>query len=309
MIVDVHTYIWDRPEQLGAAAAEALRGGPEEPWQRPDGSEDAHRRATDSIACAVVHSFCSTAADARIDSERLAQWVRRRPGRLLGSVGIDPLARNFLLEVDRAVDFKFVGVTINPAAQGFHPMHTRATRLYERCQDRKLILFVHGLSRLAPRGQMNFGRPELLDEVAASFPNLRIVVGGLGHPWCEPTLTLMAMRPNVWADIAGLADRPWQLYNVLLSAHRQHVLGKLLFGSGFPLGTPKDAVAAIYSINTFTHGTNLPGIARQHLQALVENQSSSFLGLKAPVSESLAYSIEGDEDAILPPPSTLSSQP
>lgn len=302
MIVDVHTYIWDRPEQLGPAAAEALRGGPEEPWQRPDASEDAHRRATEAIGCAVVHSLCSTAAEARVDAERLAQWVRRRPGRLLGSVGIDPLARGYLAEVDRAVDLKFIGVTINPAAQGMHPMHTRATRLYERCQDRKLILFVHGLSRLAPRGQMNFGRPELLDEVAASFPNLRIVVGGLGRPWYEPTLSLLAMRANVYADVAGLAVHPWQLYNILLSAQRHNVLGKLLFGSGFPLGQPRETVAAIYSVNTLIHGTNLPGIARQHLQALVEHQAAAFLGLKMSAADMPAYSIEGDEDAILPPP-------
>ena len=228
--------------------------------------------------------------------------MRRRPGRLLGSAGVDPLARGYLAEIDRAVELKFMGVTINPAAGAFHPMHTRATRLYERCQDRKLVLFVHGLSRLAPRGQMNFGRPELLDEVAASFPNLRIVVGSLGHPWYEPTLSLLAMRPNVYADVAGLAAQPWQLYNVLLSAHRQNVLGKLLFGSGFPLGLPRDTVSAIYSINTFAHGTNLPGIARQHLQALVEQQAANFLGLKASPAEAPAYSIEGDDDAILPPP-------
>jgi len=303
MIVDLHTYIWDHPEQLGSPAAQAVRTGEEEPWRRPDASEEAHRRALDPVPCALVHGCWNEAVGARIPSQQLAAWVRHRPGRLLGSAGIDPLARGFLSEVDRAAELKFVGVTVNPAAQGFHPMHTRATRLYERCQQLNLILFVHGQNRLAPSGKMTFGRPDLLDEVAATFPTLRIVLGSAGAPWFDPAITLLPLHQNVYADLAGLAARPWQLYHVLLTAHRQQVLHRLLFGSGFPLASPQEAITAIYSVNTYSHGTNLPGIPRPLLQAIVEQQAAQFLGLHGPsTASSFTYSIEADDDSVVPPP-------
>jgi len=86
-------------------------------------------------------------------------------------------------------------------------------------------------------------------------------------------------------------------------------MNRLLFGSGFPLVAPQEAVAAIYSINTYTHGTNLPGIPRPQLQAIVEQQAAQFLGLKAPAVETThAYTVEADDDSVVPPPTGASAR-
>jgi predicted TIM-barrel fold metal-dependent hydrolase len=45
------------------------------------------------------------------------------------------------------------------------------------------------------------------DEIARSFPKLKIVIGQLGHPWTEETITMLGKHPNVFADISGLLTR------------------------------------------------------------------------------------------------------
>ena len=69
-----------------------------------------------------------------------------------------------------------------------------------------------------------------MGQVAQAFPNLPIVIGQLGYPWIDETLVLLGKHRNVYADISGVASRPWQLYNALLSASSLGVMDKLQIG-------------------------------------------------------------------------------
>ncbi len=81
--------------------------------------------------------------------------------------------------------------------------------------------------------QLEFASPVLLDEIARKFPDLKIIISHLGHPWTEQTLTLLGKNKNVYADVVGLINRPWHAYRSLALAHEFRVMDKLLFGSGF----------------------------------------------------------------------------
>ena len=156
-------------------------------------------------------------------------------------------------------------------------------RVYERCVSHQMPLFVSSIDALGGAGGgdavMEFGRPLLLDEVARAFPSLPIVIGKLGFPWIDEALLLLGKHRNVFADIAGVASRPWQLYNALLTASSLGVMDKLLFASGFPFDTPESAIEALYSINQLAQGTNLPVVPREALRGIVERDTLSLLGL------------------------------
>ncbi len=284
-IVDVHAHLWQSPEQLGADAAHSIRQMPADPWDRANASPEAFDEAMATVQHAIIHGFESQFLDASIPHEQVAGYVARNPQRYLGFAGIDPMDRGYMASLDRAVELGLVGVTISPAAQNYHPCHTRAMRLYARCEELGLPIMVHLGTHFGSAAVLGYSQPHLFDEPARTFPKLRMVIAQLGHPWIEEALVLIGKHRNLFADLSDLTRRPWQLYNSLLLAHQQGVIGQLLFGSDFPFMTPQDAIVTIYSVNTFFLGTNLPAIPREQLRAVVEHDALTSLGITAPAGQ------------------------
>ena len=140
------------------------------------------------------------------------------------------------------------------------------------------VLF-HPGSQFTEQSKLEYGRPFLLDEVARSFPKLRIVVAQLGQPWVEETIVVLGKHPNCFADVSGLLRRPWQAYNALVSAYQYGVIDKLLFGSDFPYTNATECIEALYSLNQMAQGTNLPLVPREALRGIVERDTLALLGL------------------------------
>jgi predicted TIM-barrel fold metal-dependent hydrolase len=112
------------------------------------------------------------------------------------------------------------------------------------------------------------------------FPKLRLIIAQLGQPWIEETICLLGKHANVFADVSGLLSRPWQAYNALVSAYQYQVIDKLLFGSNFPYNNAEQCIEALYSINQFAQGTNLPLVPRESLRGIVEREALGLLGLE-----------------------------
>ncbi len=269
MIIDLHTHVWPSLDQLGPDIAALARARAAGRRQRIDASPAAHERSMSCVDGAVVLGFRVDRLEARIPNELIADFAAKDPRRRVGVAGLDPMSADVFDEIESAVGLGLVGITLSPGTQGFHPTHTTAMRVYERCAELRLPVFVTLEEPLTAGVALEFARPTAWDEVARSFPNLRLVIGGLGHPWIDETLVLVGKNTHVYADIAGVVSRPWQLYNVLLGASSLGVMDKLLFGSGFPYDTPTRAIEALYTVNAYSHGTRLPSIARSSIRAMV----------------------------------------
>ncbi len=297
MIVDCSTRVFNSPEQLGRETAEALRRFTALRGTRLESTAAALERAIEPVAAALVHGFRSKLLDAGIPNEFVAEVVRSNPGRLAGVAGIDPMASDAATQLERAVELGLVGVTISPSAQGFHPTHSDAMRLYARIEALGLPLFIGRPGPLVASGSLEFDRPAGFDEVARAHPKLRIVIGELGWPWIDECLAMLMKHQNVYAEISGVSGRPWQLYNALLSAQSLGVLEKLFFGSGFPYDLPAKAIENLYSVNAFAHGTQLPAIPRIALRAIAERDPFAILGIDSPAARAVQQrpaSTEGD---------------
>jgi predicted TIM-barrel fold metal-dependent hydrolase len=140
------------------------------------------------------------------------------------------------------------------------------------------ILF-HPSGQFSVMSKLEFARPYLLDEVARTFPKLRIVIAQMGQPWVEETIVMLGKHANVLADVSGLLSHTWQAYNAMVMAHQHGVIDKLLFGSDFPYTSATECIEALYSINQLAQGTNLPVVPREALRGIVERDSLSLLGL------------------------------
>jgi predicted TIM-barrel fold metal-dependent hydrolase len=151
--------------------------------------------------------------------------------------------------------------------------------VYGAAEELNMPVLFHPGGTYTEQSKMEFGRPVLLDEVARTFPRLRIVLAQLGQPWVDETICLLGKHANVYADVSGLLRRPWQAYNALVSCFQYGVIDKLLFGSDFPYTDAAECIEALYSLNQIAQGTNLPVVPREALRGIVERDTLTLLGL------------------------------
>lgn len=275
MIVDCHTQVWDPA---------LWQGTPPIPMTIPAVADSARNlEVVSPVDRAIVLGFNSRYLSTGVSNRYVAEFVGRSP-KLVGFAGIDPTDSAWLDELKAAHEVLHLkGVAVSPGLQSFHPADTRAMRLYEECVRRGMPVFFEQNHR-NPASKLEYSRPILLDEVAREFPELRIVIAGMGYPWTDETIVLLAKHAHVYADVAGLLRHPWLTYNALLSAHEYGVIGKLLFGSGYPSKSPAAAIEALYSINQVSHDSTMIAIPREHLRGIVERDTLALLGIERPAA-------------------------
>lgn len=140
-------------------------------------------------------------------------------------------------------------------------------------------VFFHNGGPQGPEGVLNYTQPYLLDEVAREFADLKIVIGSMGIPFVEQTLSMVTKHKNVYADLTIKPASVWRIYNVVVAAHEYGVMEKLLFGSGFPFGNPGECIETLLGFNKLLSDTNLPTVPRGSIRNIIERDTLELLGL------------------------------
>jgi predicted TIM-barrel fold metal-dependent hydrolase len=216
-------------------------------------------------------------------NDEVAAFVAAAPSRRIGFLSVHPELEGALEEVERAhSDLGLAGVKLGPNYQIFDPLGEAALRLYELAERLGLpVLFHQGASpvREAP---LRYAHPLLMDEIAIRFPELRVVMAHLGHPWQRDTIVTIRKHPHVYADVSALFYRPWSLYEALRLATEWGALGKLLFGSDYPIATPAETALGLRAVNAPIAGTALPPVPLDEIEAIIERDPLPLLGLERP---------------------------
>ena len=129
---------------------------------------------------------------------------------------------------------------------------------------------------------LRYAHPLLMDEIAIRFPELRIVMAHLGHPWQRETIVTIRKHPHVYADVSALFYRPWSFYEGLRLATEWGVLDKLLFGSDFPIATPAETAAGLRARERPDRRDELPPVPLDRIEELIERDPLPLLGLERP---------------------------
>ena len=214
-------------------------------------------------------------------NDKTAAFVDAYPERLIGFMSLHPHDPYALEELERARgDLGLRGIKLGANYQIFDPLEARALAIYERAQALGLpILFHQGTSpvRMAP---IRSAHPLLMDEVAMRYPDLKIIMAHMGHPWTVDTAVVVRKHPNVYTDISGLFYRPFGFYECMIKATEWNVLDKLLFASDYPVTTARETFDALRRVNSIAEGTNLPKVPQDKLEAIIYRDSLSLLGLR-----------------------------
>lgn len=290
MIVDVHAHT---PTHRDAVPAEEHREYENWRTDRPVVTTNSWADYDEAMAAADVSIVFNIAVDDPLTATGLpyppercndatAEFVADNPAKRIGFMSVNPVRPGALEEADRARSLGLVGVKLGPNYQDFDPLSEDALRFYEYCEQHGLpILFHQGASpmRHAP---LRYTYPLVTDEVALRFPELRIVMAHMGHPWSRETVVTIRKHPHVYADVSSIYLRLWVLYQSLINAVEWGCTGKLLLGSDFPIANTGEAIAGLWTVNDMLEGTKLPRVPDEVIEQIVHADALGALGLELP---------------------------
>jgi uncharacterized protein len=248
--LDVHVHVeqdlhghYALDDELRAAASKYFKGEPYHPTV-PQIAED-YRRLGMAAVIFTVDTEAATGQPA-LSNEEIAQAASEYPDVLIPFASIDPArgvagirAARRLVESHGVRGFKF-----HPSIQAFEPNDRRVYPLYEELQSLGVPALFHtgqtGIGSGLPGGRgikLRYSDPMLLDDVAADFPHLTIILAHPSVPWQDAAIAVAQHKANVYIDLSGWSPKyfPPQLVRAANTLLRE----KVLFGSDYPLIRPE----------------------------------------------------------------------
>jgi predicted TIM-barrel fold metal-dependent hydrolase len=278
MRIDYHTHFLSRAHFGPDFTREWDERGGTGAW--PEISADDFERAMEPFDKVLVFGITAHALGIHTPHEHVAKLVARNPDKYIGFMALDPSRPDAIREMERGVhEFGFRGIKLYPimslynlADESLHPFYRRAVEL-------GLPVLTHMGTSPVSRGPLKYSLPLLVDDLAIAFPDLRIIIAHLAHPWQKEAAVVIRKHANVYADISGLWHRPWQGYEAMIACLEWGVTHKLLFGSDYPLWEPRSAIEKLRRLNDQVQGTPLPKIPDDVIEAILERDVLNELGL------------------------------
>ncbi|MHC4456352.1 MAG: amidohydrolase family protein [Planctomycetota bacterium] len=259
MIVDCHTHINFADERFGI-------------------SEELTSSETVDVSIVLANVEDSS----KDVNKKLSDYVNKYKEKLIGFALVDPTKDSVRIKDAQYIIDKLGlrGAVLYCSRCSFHPTHSRAMQFYESAEVVGLPVFFHNNELMDSNSVLRYSQPYLLDEIAKTFPKLKMVIGIMGVPFIEQTLSMVGKHENVYADLTIKPDSIWQVYNMVMLAYECKVMDKLLFGSGYPNSNAKECIEILLGFNKLLGDTNLPTVPRGDISNVIERDTLGLLGIK-----------------------------
>lgn len=206
-----------------------------------------------------------------MSNDYVASMPKRFPEAFIGSFGsVDPWKGEWAVqEAERCItELGMMGIKFQGAAQAFYPNDRRFYPLWEKCVELGVPIQLHtgttGLGAGMPGGggiKLKYTRPiPYIDDVAADFPDLKIICLHPSYPWQDEAIAMAIHKPNIFFDLSGWA--PKYFPEVLKKEIKSRLKDRVMFGSDYPIlpydklfagweaeGYPQDIMERIYYKN------------------------------------------------------------
>jgi hypothetical protein len=247
--IDVHVHAErnaDEPqdpvtEELLAAASSYFGSAPNQPT-----AQDVADYYRERNMLAVVFNVDDEAGMGRkrLGNEEVLEAARNNPDVMIPFASVDPHKGKLgVREAREWIDAGAKGFKFHPNTQAFWPNDREFYPLYEVIAEAGLIALFHsgttGIGAGMPGGggvRLKYSNPMCIDDVAADFPDLKIILAHPSFPWQEEALAIAVHKPNVYIDLSGWS--PKYFPEILIQYTNTRLKDKMLFGSDFPLIAP-----------------------------------------------------------------------
>jgi predicted TIM-barrel fold metal-dependent hydrolase len=281
-LIDVHSHYWEYPAHFSEDFKTQARRA------RGDVEIDLTVRWEDYAAQArgcertIVFGGKARLSGLWVPDREVAAYVARRPEQLLGFLSLDPTQPGWqdeLLEGHQNLRMK--GIKLMPMYAGFRPNNRQFDHLWQYATRHGLPVLLHTGTTFVSQAPLDCTLPRLLDDVATRFPDVRMILAHLSHPYEGECVVTIRKHPHVYADVSALHYRPFQLYHSLMLAQEYEVWHKLLFGSDYPFTTVDASLDGMRKLNDMLEGTKLPRLNEDRMEEMFLRDAVAVLGISA----------------------------
>lgn len=177
-----------------------------------------------------------------VPNDHLAEVVAKEPDVFRGFGIVDPWQGKGARQEARRCkeELGLVGIgELNPARQHFFPNDPRFYPLWQTVSDLGLIVMFHSGYAASGSGtpggggvKLRYSNPMYIDDLAADFPDLKIICAHPGWPWESEALAVTLHKANVYLDLSGWAPKYFSAE--VLKYVNSRISDKVLFGSDWP---------------------------------------------------------------------------
>jgi predicted TIM-barrel fold metal-dependent hydrolase len=248
--IDVHVHVeqdghgrFALDQELRDAAAQYFRA--DEVRMPTVESLAEYYRARNMAAVVFTVDATSASGHPALSSEEIADAAAEHADVLIPFGSVDPHGgKASVARIRRLVERHGVrGFKFHPSVQAFEPNDLGYYPLYEAISELGVPALFHtgqtGIGAGLPGGRgikLRYSNPMLLDDVAADFPELTVILAHPSVPWQDEAISIATHKANVYIDLSGWS--PKYFPPQLVRAAGGRLKHKVLFGSDFPLITP-----------------------------------------------------------------------
>lgn len=245
--IDVHTHAWksalqvdDKLTESQEAMGRYFRYQPQH--QTVPEMAEMYRKLKMAF---VVFTVDSPREPRKISNEEIAELAHKNSDVAIPFASISPHRGAEGVAAARRLirDYKVRGFKFHPSVQEFFPNDRLAYPLYEVIAEAKLPALFHtgqtGVGAKTRGGggiRLKYSNPLYLDDVAADFPDMPIILAHPSFPWQEEALSVATHKPQVYIDLSGWS--PKYFPPILVQYANTLLKDRILFGSDYPVIAP-----------------------------------------------------------------------
>lgn len=246
--IDVHVHVPAPPGHPAAAEIESMAAyfkygtlprTPEEMYEK--------YQALDLFGVIFDIDAETTSGVPYMGNDWVASVARQYADRFIGFASVDPWKGMMAIqELERSVtELGLRGLKLHPTTQAFFPNDTRFYPLWKKCAELGIPVLFHtgqtGVGAGKPGGggyKLKYAQPiPYIDDIAADFPDLTIIMAHPAVPWQEEQLSVAVHKANVYIDLSGWSPK---YFRPVLTQYATTLLqDKVLFGSDYPALQPE----------------------------------------------------------------------
>jgi len=243
-VIDFHTHLW--PDKIAEKAKEFLEASYRRPMAALPTVDNAIKFMDES---GVSKSVIASVASRPEQVDHINNWLFSiKSDRFIKFASLHPFYEKWSYELDRIKD-NAQGIKFQPEFQMFYIDNEKVFPVYEKIQKLQIPVLFHCGYELSLTGLIQAGPKQMLN-VKKHFPEMKFVAAHMGgfRMWDKLEKDNVIIGDDYFY-VDTSSSTTFMPKEQIYRFFEKHSKDKILFGTDFPVGNPKENIELIKSLN------------------------------------------------------------